>query len=54
MQRSLKEILGEEAAGLPTFSYRVQNIYTDREGAWSDAKLAEGNSLFVFPNRNDG
>lgn len=53
MQRSLKEILGKNAAGLPVFNYRVQNIYFDREGAWSDYKAAEGNSLFIFPNRDE-
>ncbi|MGK7912252.1 MAG: hypothetical protein AB4050_12360 [Synechococcus sp.] len=54
MQRSLKEILGQDAANLPSFTYRVQNIYFDRQGAWSEAKSSQGNSLFIFPNREDG
>ncbi|MEO1351024.1 MAG: hypothetical protein AAFW84_19820, partial [Cyanobacteria bacterium J06635_15] len=54
MQRSLKEILGKDAAALPAFTYRVKNIYVDREGVWSEAKSAEGNSLFIFPNSDAG
>jgi hypothetical protein len=54
MQRTLRELLREDALGIGEFSYRVRNIYFDHQGKWSERKEAEGSSLFVFPNPVDG
>lgn len=50
MQRSLREIVGPDAVVANTFTVRVQNIYFDREGVWSDEVTKEGENLFVYPN----
>jgi hypothetical protein len=50
MQRTLQDMVGGSSADLPTFTWQVQNIWYDREGAWSDARSATGENLFVFPN----
>lgn len=53
MQRTLQEILREDAQGLATFEHRVKNIYFTQEGQWSDWKSAEGTNLFVYPNPSE-
>ena|GEM_PF-1695471 len=50
MQRTLRDLLSAEAGSIGSFTYRVRNIYFDRQGAWSEPREAEGSSLFVFPN----
>jgi hypothetical protein len=53
MQRSLREIVGQDSADATTFTYRVQNVYFDREGTWSEERTAQGENLFVFPNASE-
>lgn len=50
MQRTLKDVLAADASGIGSFTYRVRNIYFDRQGSWSDSRQGEGSNLFVFPN----
>src|SRR5690606_15778859 len=50
MQRTLREIVDEEGPALATFTYRVRNVYYDRMGEWSEERIAEGSTLFIFPN----
>lgn len=53
MQRSLREIVSTDATAANTFTVRVQNVYFDREGAWSAEMTKEGENLFVFPNATE-
>ncbi len=50
MQRSLRDLIGEDLEAVNSFTYRVRNIYYDHEGGWSEERSAEGENLFVFPN----
>ncbi|MBI4279761.1 MAG: hypothetical protein HY660_15025 [Armatimonadetes bacterium] len=50
MQRTLREIVGEDAANVASFNHRVRNVYFDHQGRWGEEKRGEGTSLFVFPN----
>lgn len=50
MQRTLRDVLAADSAGIGAFTYRVRNVYFDHQGAWSDPRDAEGSNLFVFPN----
>lgn len=50
MQRSLRDLIGEDPEVATSFTYRVRNIYYDHEGVWSEDRSAEGENLFVFPN----
>jgi hypothetical protein len=49
MQRTLREIVGQDAQSSPSYKYQVQNIYLDHEGRWGAERETEGD-LVVFPN----
>ena len=50
MQRTLRDVLAADAGSIGTFTYRVRNVYFDRQGSWSEPREGEGSNLFVFPN----
>jgi hypothetical protein len=53
LERTLSDILGDDAQNLTAFNYQVQNVYFDHEGKWGAEKTNEGSDLFVFPNPVD-
>ncbi|MFZ2489732.1 MAG: hypothetical protein WAZ19_16620 [Anaerolineae bacterium] len=50
MQRTLQDLIKEDAQALLSFTMRVKNVYFTQEGAWSAPQPGEGSSLFIFPN----
>ena len=50
MQRTLQDLIKEDAQALLSFTVRVKNVYFTQEGAWSVPQPSEGSSLFIFPN----